>query len=156
MSKITTTYEAYLEEHGKLTLTNVGFSMRPMIRQGRDMFTVVKKTDARCEKYDVVLYRRPPSHYVLHRIVEVREHDYVILGDNCVTKEYGVRDEDIIGVLSSFVRKGREYSVDHKGYRRYARFWYAIFPIRRVWKNIKYFPVRTWHRIKGQKWQKPE
>lgn len=94
-----TTYEEYLAQNGELTYTNVGVSMLPMIKQGRDLFTLTKKTEARCQKYDVVLYRRPPNHYVLHRIVEVRERDYVILGDNCMNKEYGITDEDILNCL---------------------------------------------------------
>ena len=133
-----TTYEEYLEEHGELTHTNVGVSMLPMIKQGRDMFTVAKKTEARCKKYDVVLYRRPPSHYVLHRVVEVRENDYVILGDNCLNKEYGIKDEDILGVLTHFVRNGKEYSAQNRAYLFYARFWYTIYPLRRFLMKARY------------------
>ena len=132
-----TTYEEYLDKNGTLTHTNVGTSMLPMIKQGRDMFTVAKKTEKRCKKYDVVLYRRPPSHYVLHRIVEVRETDYVILGDNCINKEYGIKDGDIIGVLTGFVRKGKEYSAENKAYLFYAKFWYAIYPLRRFFMRAK-------------------
>lgn len=135
MSKMT--YEEYLKAHGELTYTNVGVSMLPLIKQGRDMFTLTKKTEERCKKYDVVLYRRPPKSYVLHRVVMVRKDDYVILGDNCLNKEYGIRDEDILGVMTCFVRKGKDYSVNHKGYMLYSRLWYAIYPLRRMCKLVK-------------------
>ncbi len=135
MNKLT--YEEYLAEHGRLTYTNVGVSMLPLIKQGRDMFTVTRKTKERCKKYDVVLYRRPPKSYVLHRIVDVRNDDYVILGDNCLNKEYGIKDDDIIGVMTGFVRKGKEYSVTNKGYVLYSRLWYAIYPLRRACKKFK-------------------
>ncbi len=131
------TYEEYLAEHGELTLTNVGVSMLPMLKQGRDMFTLTKKTEKRCKKYDVVLYRVPPNRYVMHRIVEVRENDYVILGDNCMNKEYGIKDEDIIAVLTRFVHNGREYSVEDASYMSYAKAWYSLYPLRRGAKKIK-------------------
>ena len=115
-------YEEYLSAHGALTYSNVGVSMLPLLRQGRDLFTVEKKGPDRCRVGDVALYRRG-GEYVLHRIVAVRESDYVLLGDNCINREYGVTDADILGVMTGFVRGGRSRSVESPGYRLYTRFW---------------------------------
>lgn len=133
---VRTTYEEELDRKGSFTYTCSGVSMLPLLRQHRDLFTIEKR-QGRCKKYDVALYRRPPKSYVLHRVVEVREDDYVILGDNCINKEYGIRDEDIIGVMTSFVRNGKEYSVNHKGYQLYARVWYLLYPLRKLWVRCK-------------------
>lgn len=131
-----TTYEQYLAEHGSLTYTFKGNSMNPMLKQGRDIFTVRAKTSERCRKYDVVLYRRPPNQYVLHRVVEVRDTGYVILGDHCISKEYGITDDDIIAVMTSFTRRGKEHSVHEISCRIYSRVWYAIYPIRKLYMRF--------------------
>ena len=115
-------YEEYLEQNGSMTYTNAGRSMLPLLRQGRDLFTLKKKGPGRCRVGDVVLYRAGEK-YVLHRVVEVRENDYVILGDNCVCRETGISDEDIIGVMTGYVRKGKEHSVTDAGYRLYSALW---------------------------------
>ena len=124
-------FEEYLERYGTLTYTCRGISMLPMLRQRRDLIVVRKKGEERCKKYDVALYRRPPHDYVLHRVVEVRDRDYVILGDNCLNKEYGIRDEDIIGVLTAFVRNGKTIQMESRGQMLYARIWYFLYPARR-------------------------
>lgn len=145
---IKTTYEAELERSGSFTYTNVGVSMLPLLRQGRDLFTISKK-QGRCKKYDVVLYKRPPQAYVLHRVIEVREQDYVILGDNCYNKEYGITDADVVGVMTAFVRKGKAYSVKHKGYQLYARLWYWLYPVRRRYMWLK-FRIRKQRKERGE------
>ncbi len=66
-----------------------------------------------------MLYHREPDKFVLHRIIEVSGNGYVTMGDNTVSKEYGVRDEDILGVMTSFVRSGRYHSTDELWYRLY-------------------------------------
>ena len=116
-------FDEYLDANGSLTYTNVGTSMLPLLRQGRDLFTLRKKGPERCRVGDVVLYRRPPNQYVLHRVVKVRPTDYVILGDNCLSREYGITDSDILGVMTSFVRRGREHRVEESGYRLYSFVW---------------------------------
>ena len=140
-----TTYEEYLEQNGSMTYSNVGVSMMPLLRQGRDLFTVRKKGGERCKKYDVVLYRRPPSHYVLHRIIAVREHDYVIRGDNCIRKEYGITDADIIGVMTGYVRNGKEHSAEDAVYRLYSRVWVAAAPVRIMLQKLRLFAGRKLH-----------
>ena len=134
---INTTYEEYLEKHGEMTYSNVGVSMMPLLKQGRDLFTVKKKGKKRCKKYDVVLYRRPPNNYVLHRIIEVRKNDYVILGDNCINKEYGITDDDILGVMTRYVHKGKEHTVNETGYRLYSHIWCDLAVIRVFFMRVK-------------------
>lgn len=134
---IKTTYEEFLEKNGSMTYSNVGVSMLPLLRQGKDLFTVTKKGRRRCRKYDVVLYRRPPSSYVLHRIIEVRRDSYVILGDNCVKKEYGITDKDILGVMTSFVRNGKTHSVDETWYKLYSHIWVDFADCRILIKKAK-------------------
>lgn len=124
-----TSFEEYLGSHDSLTYRNTGTSMMPLLKEGRDLFTVAGKGESRCCRGDVVLYRRGEE-YVLHRIIRVREHDYVILGDNCVRKETGITDADIIGVMTGFVHRGREHSVKETGYRLYSGFWMGIAPVR--------------------------
>ena len=121
--------EEFLNQQGSLTYRNAGTSMLPLLKEGRDLFTVTRKESGRCRKGDVVLYRRGRQ-LVLHRIVEVRDRDYVILGDNCVRRETGITDDDILGVMTGFVRRGREHRVDEPGYRLYARLWMAAAPLR--------------------------
>ena len=130
-------YETYLRENGSLTYTNVGVSMLPLLREGKDMFIVSKRNGKRLRAGDVVLYRRPPSSYVLHRVIEVREKDYVILGDNCINKEYGIRDEDIIAVMTGYVRNGKEHQLSEFGYRFYTFVWMHTITLRIFFKKCK-------------------
>ena len=106
MSNIT--FEEIIRRDGRLVYTNVGDSMLPLIRQGRDLL-VIEKTSGRLKKYDVPLYKRDSGQYVLHRILKVRQEDYVICGDNRWRREYGITDRHIIGVLTAVVRDGRDF-----------------------------------------------
>ena len=91
------------------------------------------------KKYDVAIYIRPPHNYVLHRIIRVDDDGYVFLGDNCENKEYGIREEQVIAVMTAFVHKGKQIEVNNKGYIFYSRFWYFVYPIRRMCRKSKRF-----------------
>lgn len=113
--------------------------MLPLLRQGKDLFFIEKKGAERCRVGDVILYRRKRQ-YVLHRVIEVRPEDYVILGDNCYVKEYGIKDCDILAVMTSFIRNGREHSVNELAYRIYSFVWLRSAPIR-IYLRQRIIPV---------------
>ena len=129
-------FEDYIEKNGSLTYTNVGVSMLPLLRQGKDMFIVSKRNGEWCRVGDVVLYRRPPDQYVLHRVIKVRSDDYVILGDNCINKEYGIKDKDIIAVMTGYIRRGKEHTTEEIGYRLYSFIWIHTIPVRIGFKKL--------------------
>lgn len=111
--------QEYLDSTGKLIYTNKGTSMLPLLRQGRDMFIITKKGSERCKVGDVVLFRRGTDN-VLHRVVKVNPDSYDILGDNCISCEKGITDSEIMGVMTGFIRAGKEYSITSTGYRVYS------------------------------------
>ena len=122
-------FEEILEKEGQLIYSNVGDSMLPMIRQGRDLL-VIRRQTGRLKKYDVPLYRRDSGQYVLHRILKVRENDYVICGDNRWHRETGITDQHILGVLTAIIRDGKEIPATDPRYRLYVHLWCDLFPLR--------------------------
>lgn len=124
----------YIRVQGEALIAPTGTSMRPLLRED-DCQVVLKYPDQPPKKYDVVLYRSRGGRLVLHRILEVREQDYVIYGDHTYSKETGIRREDILGVMEGFYRGKQYVSCSDKAYRCYVRIWWMLFPVRRgmVW-----------------------
>lgn len=131
------TFEEVIEQQGQLVYTNVGVSMMPLLRQNKDLFVIGRKPEGRLKRYDVPLYKRKNGQYVLHRILKVREKDYVICGDNCWKKEYGISDQEIIGVLTAVIRDGKTISVNDWKYQCYVHLWCDFFWIRALLLRVK-------------------
>ncbi|MBQ9059232.1 MAG: S26 family signal peptidase [Atopobiaceae bacterium] len=136
--------EEYLDTHGYLTYRTAGRSMLPLLHQSRDLVTVKKKGQERCKVGDVVLYKRLPNAYVLHRVIEVLPDSYVILGDNCISKECGILDTDILGVMTECVRNGKQVRVSQPWYRGYTFVWLHTISVRTLVKR-----AWCWLRHKG-------
>lgn len=144
------TFEEILEKDGKLVYKTKGISMNPMLYQNRDL-VVIEVPQGRLRKYDVALYRRGKS-YVLHRVIGVNEDGtYSIRGDNTYSIET-VPEEAVIGVLTGFVRDGRQYSVTDPEYQRYVKLWDAAYPVRSFNVHLKWRAKGVLRRIiKGKK-----
>ena len=112
-----------------------GTSMKPMLRQGRDK-VVLSAVPGKLKKYDLPLYQRDDGKYTLHRVVEVGE-TYTCIGDNQHVLEYGVRDDQIIGVVTAFVRDDREIPVTNIAYQIYCRVWHWLRPVKRILGKVK-------------------
>ena len=117
-----------------------GKSMLPLLREGRDSVTLSPKGDM-LRKYDLPLYRRADGSYVLHRVVRVRENDYVMCGDNQYINECGITHSQIIAVVTKIRRGKRSFGVDDFGYRLYSALWCISRPVRhfvyRVIRKLK-------------------
>lgn len=131
-----------LEISNDVPVMTEGVSMRPMLRQHRDV-VVIKRVDRPLKKHDVVAYNIPSKDkLVLHRIIKItRDGRYIIRGDNTYRREYGITDDKIVGVMKCFYREGR-YCDPEKSfkYKLYVFFMRAFYPARFVWK-CKLYPL---------------
>lgn len=127
-------FESVLERTGSLAYTNVGTSMLPFIRQGRDVMLIRRKGEERCKRLDAVLFRRPKASgddaYVLHRVLRVkRDGTYWIVGDNCFRGEI-VPEERIIGILYAIVRDGKFIGIGNLHYCVMVHVLCDLWPVR--------------------------
>lgn len=123
-----------LSAGGTVTFTPKGRSMLPLLRDGEDV-VVLSKPPGKLHLFDIPLYKRKNGSYVLHRVVNFdKDGSYVLCGDNQFALEHGVRDEDIIGVVTAFYRKGKAYSVSSLSYRFYINLWFYTRYIRHAYR----------------------
>ena len=122
-----------LDAGGTVRFSPQGISMLPMLRQGKDSVTLSKAPE-KLKKYDLPLYQRDNGKYILHRIVDVGD-SYTCIGDNQFILESGVRRDQVIAIVTSFTRNGREILVTSCSYQLYCRFWHYSRSVRHFWKR---------------------
>lgn len=132
-----TSIKEILDTFGKYTGLTMGQSMWPLIHQQRDNIIIVKP-EGRLKKYDIPVYLLPSGKYVMHRIIDVKDDHYVILGDGLTNIEY-VTDDMICGKLVGFYKNGKRYIdlENNKGYKLYSKIWVALRPIRPAFLFVK-------------------
>ena len=111
-----------LASGGSVQFKPKGTSMMPMLRQGIDS-VVLSPLPEKLKKYDLPLYQRDNSQYVLHRIVKAGD-TYTCIGDNQYVYEHGVRHDQMIGLVTGFYRGQEFYSVTQLSYRMYRCLWH--------------------------------
>ncbi|MBE7029041.1 MAG: hypothetical protein E7405_02190 [Ruminococcaceae bacterium] len=132
-----------LENNKSVQLTVTGNSMFPLFKHLRDTVTV-KKTDD-YKKYDIILYLRKNGELVLHRVVKVKDEVFYLCGDNQILIEYPIYKDQIMGKVTSFVRKGKSIKADSFISKFYAVFWCFLLKVRKpvikallkIWGFIK-------------------
>ncbi len=128
-------FKEYFSEGKSVVFSPKGYSMLPMLKEGRDTVTL-SPIVSKLKKYDVVLYRRDNGQYVLHRIIKAGD-TFTCIGDNQFTRESGLRRNQMIAIVTSFTHKNKEYYVNDLLYKIYTRVWIStIFP-RRVIRSLK-------------------
>ncbi len=148
-------YEEVLQKVGHLLTHNIGNSMLPLLRQGRDSIMIDRCDPYHLQKFDVVMFKRPgdrKGRYVLHRILRCRQDgSYWVVGDNLTSGEI-VKPDQIVGVMSAVGRNGKTFKTTSEEYQRYSRFWCTPWPLRIAF--LRLFYLMTW--IRGKTGRKTE
>ena len=134
-----------LEVHGVYVCRSSGVSMQPLFKTHRDVM-VIRAVEREMKKYDVVLYEVGEDRYFLHRIIKVKPEYYLIRGDNTFVLEK-VKKESVIGVLTSYTRKGKKHTVNDFSYKLYSRVWNFIYPVRYILRKLRIFLTRVYRKL---------
>ncbi len=127
--------EELLKTQDEVMTRTKGASMRPLLRQGRDI-VVIKSPQFPLKAGDVPLYRvEGKEELVLHRILKAdKDGTYIIRGDNLFLKEY-VSESQIVGVMKAFYRDGKYCDCEKsRKYKLYIILNRVSFPLRYLWK----------------------
>ncbi len=127
--------EELLKTQDEVMTRTKGASMRPLLRQGRDI-VVIKSPQFPLKAGDVPLYRvEGKEELVLHRILKAdKDGTYIIRGDNLFLKEY-VSESQIVGVMKAFYRDGKYCDCEkNRKYKLYIILNRVSFPLRYLWK----------------------
>ena len=108
-----------IESDGEFTFFPKGTSMLPLIRQGKDQAVLVKADEIKCG--DAVFYRRDNGQFVLHRVVKIKNGEYIMCGDNQAVLEYGITSKHILAKLKAVIRDGEVIDESNKKYRKYVK-----------------------------------
>lgn len=120
-----------LDRGGTFSLTITGTSMYPFIVGGRDKVTLSPLPE-KLKKNDLPLYRRDNGAFVLHRIVKVcQDGTFICCGDHQWQLEKGLRRDQMIGLATEYVRKGKHLTNKNLLYRFYRMTWTWLIPVRK-------------------------
>lgn len=134
MSEIELMIKEAFDSGKEFNLITAGTSMLPMLRDRKDT-VVLQEKKGKLKKYDLPLYKRADGSFVLHRIVGIDKEGYIMSGDNHDFKEYPVTDEQIIAVVTAYIKDGKRISTDSLGYKIYCR-WHCNFG--KLLRKVKY------------------
>ena len=125
-------YRRILAEESRvraLPLVVSGSSMSPFLIHGRDTVYLSRLTRP-ARRGDILLYQRSGGAYVLHRVWKVCPEGYTMVGDGQTELEPGIRDDQIIAIVTAVQRKGRKMAPGGFWWEFFEKFWIRVVPIR--------------------------
>lgn len=136
-------FRAVLENGGTFTLKPRGNSMRPTIIPGRDSVSMVA-LEGKAARYDILLYKRRDGSFVLHRVAAIeKDGTYTMCGDYQVVLEHGIRQEDIVGVVTVIHQPSGDVLRGTKEFLALARHRALSRPLRKM----RYYAGQLWHQL---------
>lgn len=130
-------YRQLLEDENitALPLVISGNSMSPFLVHGRDT-VYLSRLDRPAKRGDVLLYKRESGAYILHRVYKVEKDSYTMVGDAQTQLEQGIRQDQIIAIMTSALRKGKLQKKGSFWWEFFEKLWIRIIPLRPMLTKI--------------------
>ena len=125
ITEIIPVIKASIENGKPVEITVTGNSMKPLLKDRISSVKLIKPDNLK--KGDIVLFLRNDNRYVLHRIVNVRDGLYDIVGDNQYVKDINISKDAIVA-------KVFEYSRDGKKWQRNDYLYQKILPVIKIFR----------------------
>lgn len=144
--------EKELKKNKIIPYITSGTSMCPLFASGRNVVNIEEYShyinkNGEIKKYDIILFKNNKKLY-LHRLIKIKKQGqnklFCMRGDNCITSEKDIKEDKIIGVMKSYISKGKEISPKSIKYRVYSRAIVCFHPLVAV-------KVGIYHRIRSKK-----
>lgn len=131
--------EQLLAEGKQAVFTVTGMSMWPFICHGRDKAVIESCDPKDLQKGDIVLIKRAPGSYMLHRITKMTETGLETTGDGCLHSDGEFPLDSVVAKCVAVIRKGKKYPCDKGVFKWYSKIWMSLYPIRNVVLKILFF-----------------
>ena len=118
-----------------LPLIISGNSMSPFLVHGRDT-VYLSRLERPAKRGDVLLYKRESGAYILHRVYKVEKDSYTMVGDAQTQLEQGIRQDQIIAIMTSALRKGKLQKKGSFWWEFFEKLWIRIIPLRPMLTKI--------------------
>ena len=128
-----------ISEGKTVSFTIKGNSMNPFMVNLRDQITLGPWKEGELRKGTVALVKDTKGNYLIHRIIRLDRKGVTLLGDGNIGTTETATYDNVIAVMYSIRRKGREWSADGLPWRIYSLLWMALTPLRR-------YPLALWRR----------
>ena len=113
-----------------LPLVISGSSMTPFLVHGRDT-VYLSRLERPARRGDMLLYQRTNGQYVLHRVWKAeKDGTFTMVGDAQTELEPGIRENQIIAIVTSVVRKGKPMAPGGFWWEFFEKVWIRMVPLR--------------------------
>ncbi len=129
-----------ISEGRTVSLTVKGNSMNPFMVNMRDQITLGPWKEGDLKKGCVALVRDTRGSHLVHRIIKTDKNTVTLLGDGNIGLTETATLDNVIGIMYSVTRKGREWTSDSFVWRCYSWLWMFLTPVRR-------WPLGLWRRL---------
>ena len=122
-------------EVAALPLVVSGRSMTPFLIDRRDT-VYLSRLERPARRGDILLYQRAGGQYVLHRVWKVeKDGTFTMVGDAQTELEHGIREDQIIAIVTFALRKGKPMFPGSFVWEFFAKVWIRMVSLRPfVWR----------------------